>query len=50
MSLRTRSVRARYALALALLALSLFSACGRKAKPAPLWGSAAPWQVPSRAR
>ncbi|MGA7105313.1 MAG: hypothetical protein WBX49_08205 [Candidatus Deferrimicrobiaceae bacterium] len=50
MSLRTRGVRARYALALVLLALSLLSACGRKAKPEPLWGSAAPWQVHSRTR
>jgi hypothetical protein len=50
MSLRTRGVRTRFALALVLLALSLLSACGRKAKPEPLWGSAAPWQVQSRMR
>jgi len=50
MSPRTRGVRARFALVLFLVAVSLLSACGRKAKPEPLWERAAPWQVQSRTR
>lgn len=42
---RNGGFRARCALALLLLALSLLPACGRKAKPEPLWGKAAPAHV-----
>jgi hypothetical protein len=38
MSLRIGGVRARIAIALLLIAACLLPACGRKAKPQPLWG------------
>jgi len=44
------SLRTRFALALFLVAVSLLSACGRKAKPEPLWERAFPWQVQFRTR
>ena len=37
MNLRVGGVRARFALFLVLLVACLLSACGRKAKPLPLW-------------
>ncbi len=43
-------LRTRFAFALFLVAVSLLSACGRKAKPEPLWERAFPWQVQSRTR
>jgi hypothetical protein len=42
---RIGGVRACIALALLLLAVSLLPACGRKAKPQPLWGTAASSQA-----
>ena len=42
---RNGGVRACIALALLLLAVSLLPACGRKAKPQPLWGEAASSQA-----
>ncbi len=45
MNVQNGGVRARFALALLLIAVFLLSACGRKAKPQPLWGKAAPGQA-----
>lgn len=45
MNLRVGGVRARFALFLILLIACLFSSCGRKAKPEPLWGKSATPQV-----
>jgi hypothetical protein len=42
---RNGVVRARIAFALLLLAVCLLPACGRKAKPQPLWGQTAPGQI-----
>ena len=45
MSLRVGCVRARFALFLILIVACLLSACGRKAKPEPLWAKLASSQV-----
>ena len=42
---RNGVVRARFALALLLIAVCLLPACGRKAKPQPLWGQTAPGHI-----
>jgi hypothetical protein len=42
---RNGGVRACVVLALLLIAVSLLPACGRKAKPQPLWGKAASSQA-----
>ena len=45
MNVREGGFRARFVLVLLLLALSLLTACGRKAKPEPRWGKATPAHV-----
>jgi|GEM_PF-1961399 len=45
MNLRVGTVRARFALFLILIVACLLSACGRKAKPEPLWGKSALSQI-----
>jgi hypothetical protein len=50
MSLRVGGVQARIAIAVLLIVVCLLPACGRKAKPQPLWGKSPTSRLQSQTR